>query len=211
MRSILFRVVLLACLLTGKVASATVIQASVHHSQTAVGSSVVVTISISGLDDPSPQSLAAFDIDLGFDPGILALTGVSYGTGLDVLGLGSLQLTTETLGLVNLLEISLDDAASLQAYQQDAFHLAQLTFSATGVGGTDLILNLNALGDPDGRPITAEGMNGFLEVIASPVPVPEPPTLAMLLSSLVALLAARRRRNGAVQASERMCPAAVPS
>lgn len=195
MKSFLLRIVLLASLFVANTASATIIQASVVNPQTVLGSSVVVTISISGLDDPVPQSLAVFDIDLGFDPAILALTGVSYGHGLDVLSLGSLQFTTESFNLVNLLEISLDDAATLDALQGNAFQLAELTFSTIGIGSSDLVLTLNALGDPDGVSMSAQAIDGSVEVVAPPVEVPEPATPAMLLAALAALGAVNRRKE----------------
>ncbi|SEO08273.1 PEP-CTERM protein-sorting domain-containing protein [Duganella sp. CF517] len=196
MKFTFLRIVLLACLLSAQAASATVVQASAVNQQPVLGASVLVTISIAGLDSPSPQSLAAFDLDLSFDPTILALTGVSYGTGLDVLGLGSLQFTTESTHLVNLLEISLDDAATLSALQGESFQLVALTFSTIGVGTSDLALTLNALGDANGASIAAQGIDGSVQVIGPPLAVPEPGTPVMLLAGLAVLAAFNRRRRG---------------
>lgn len=114
-----------------------------------VGDAVSVDLRISGLGDGAAPSVGVFDIDFTFDPSLLSFSTVSYGTGLDVLGLGSLQATTPGAGTVNLFELSFDTADDLNAFQSDSFTLATLTFNTLAFGASQLTLSLNAVGDAD--------------------------------------------------------------
>lgn len=155
---------------------------SVQPANTAaqVGDSFSVDLLISGLDAGVAPSLASFDLDLGFDAALLAFQSASFGTGLDVLGLGSVSGTTLSAGALNLFEISLDSATDLNDLQGDSFVLASVTFQALAAGLSNLSLNVNALADADANALVASVQDGAVTLAA----VPEPATLGLLLPGL---------------------------
>ena len=147
-----------------------------------VGGTFTFDLQVSGLGGGT--SLGVYDIDLGFDPALLAFSSVVFGGGLDALGLGSLQAVTAGTGVVNLFELSLDSATDLTALQPSAFTLASLTFSALSPGNGLLSLTVNALGDANGDALLASVQGGQFKVAA---PVPEPATYSMMIAGLCIL------------------------
>lgn len=161
-----------------------------------VGDAVTVDLQISGLGNGTAPSLGIFDIDFGFDPSLLVFSSVLYGSGLDVLDLGSWQATTPGVGTVNLFELSFDSADDLNALQADSFALATLSFNALASGSSPFTLSLNAVGDAYGADLPVTWSGGSV-TIAAPVAtsVPEPETLALTLISLGALGFSMPRRK----------------
>ena len=192
----MLRTVFWSSLLTGLLACSGVHAAALAitlSSQTVnVGNTVTLNLQISGLGNGVAPSLGVFDIDFGFDPALLSFSSALYGSGLDVLGLGSLQAITPGVGTVNLLELSLDSVADLNALQLDAFTLVTLSFNALASGFGPFTLTVNSLGDAEGLsiPVTVEG--GSVTINAA---VPEPATSALVALGLFALWIARRK-NG---------------
>ncbi len=145
---------------------ASAISLSVVSSST--GPAVSVAISVSGLSAGSAPSLGTYDLNLGFDPGILSYTGTLFGDPLlgdqlDASGLGSLALDTAGAGSINLFQLSLDLAADLELFQADAFTLAMLSFNSIALGTSSLDLTINAFGDALGDPFM--DVNGSALVI----------------------------------------------
>ena len=153
-----------------------------------VGDAFVVDLQVSGLGGGT--SLGVYDIDFGFDPALLSFSNLAFGTGLDVLGLGSLQTITTGAGVVNLFELSLDSVSDLNALQGSAFTLGTLSFSALAPGNGFFSLSVNALGDANGAPLLASMQGGSVTVAA---PVPEPETYSMMIAGLCMLAFAMRR------------------
>jgi len=155
----------------------------------AAGSSVDVNLFISGLGDHTAPSLGAYDLNVNFDPAILAFNSVAFGdpllgNQLDLFGFGNLSGSDNTIsGKVNLYELSFDLAQELETLQPGSFVLARLTFDTLTVGTSPLDLSLNALGDASGDPLSAELHNGSINV-NSTTPVPEPATILLLASGL---------------------------
>lgn len=167
---------------------------AIHPATTsaAVGQSVLVDVDISDLVDGAAPSLGAFDIDLHFDPAVLTLTQLTFGDGLNVLGLGgNPQEVTEGTGVVNAFELSLDASDDLNTLQSGAFTLFTLTFQAISAGTAELSLTLNSLANAEAFEIAATSAGSSIEV----APVPLPAAVWMLLSGLVGLA-----RVGAVRA-----------
>jgi hypothetical protein len=164
----------------------------VPSDQTAVlGNPVDVGIRISGLNDFAPPSLGTFDLDVAFDPTILSFDHVSYGDPLlgdqlDLLGLGSIQITTPGLGFVNLFELSFDPIGDLNALQQGDFLLATLTFNTLALGTAPLGISINTLGDAAGDALIASAGRGTVSV------VPEPATLLLMGSGLIGIWGGKR-------------------
>ncbi len=157
------------------------------------GDAFSVDLRISGLGDGTSLSVGVFDIDVFFDALLLSFDDATYGAGLDVLGLGSLQITTPGGGAVNLFELSFDTAAELNALQPAAFTLATLHFTALTAGTSALDLAVNAMGDADGADLPVSVQNGSVIIAPPSTIVPEPQSLALLLAGLTLLGVVRRR------------------
>lgn len=173
-------------------AGATTITVSPSTQTIAIGSPFSVDLYISGLGSGGPPSLGTFDLSLGFDSAILAFASASFGSQLDILGLGSLQFATPGSGTVNLFELSLDSIDDLNNLQLDSFALATLTFDTVGIGTSALTLNLNALGDAEAQSLSATLQNGFATVQDGASPVPEPHYLVPLGCFLLTVTFRRR-------------------
>jgi hypothetical protein len=159
----------------------------------AVGETVGVAVQIAGLGDGVAPSLSAFDIEVNFDPAILALSSISYGDPLlgdqlDLLGSGSIISTTVGFGVVGLSELSLDSSDILDLFQVGEFTLATITFVAVEGGVGLLGLTANALADANGDPLVAAISDGSIAVI------PEPSTILLVGIPLAGLLVVRRKR-----------------
>jgi len=154
-----------------------------------VGDTAEVALVISGLGDEIAPSVGVFDLDITFDPALLAFSNVVYGDQLDLFGFGSDQFTTPSVGSVNLYELSLDLPWDLDDLQADSFTLATLTFDTLSIGTSFLdIFSVNALGDSWGNPLTADVQRGSIS------PVPEPATILLLVSGMAGLGVFGRRR-----------------
>lgn len=129
-----------------------------------LGTMVAVDLVISGLGDFAAPSLGTFDLDVTFDPVILAFNSAVFGDQLDLFGLGSITEVFPGVMNVNLFELSLDDPADLDTLQPGSFTLATLTFDTIASGTSPLELFINALGDALGDPLEAEPGSGRVRV-----------------------------------------------
>jgi len=160
------------------------------------GGPVDVGLRISGLTDLAAPSIGTFDLDLTFDAALLAVSSIAYGDPvfgdqLDLFGAGSITAATIGAGVVNLLELSLDSEADLNALQADEFTLVTIRFDVLGFGTSPLSLTVNTLGDAAGDPLEATVGTGSVTIEAPTAAVPEPTTSLLVGTGL--LLAARRR------------------
>jgi PEP-CTERM motif len=192
-------VLLFAMLLAARSASATIISFDPLDQNVTAGTSTSVAVTIAGLGNSMAPSLGTFDLDVGFDPGILRFTSASYGDPtlgdqLDLSGLGSIIITTPYTSSVNLLELSLDVPADIDSLQSDSFILAILNFDPIGTGVSSLGLTLNALGDADGYAVDASVRDARVTVESPTVSVPEPSTASLLIVGLAGLLTLRKHR-----------------
>ena len=152
--------------------------------------SVDVDLNISGLGNLAPDSLGVFDIDLGYDAGIVSLDSVSFGSSLSV-AFPSVQILTPSAGSVNIFELSLDSAADLHANQAGSFTIATLTFSRVAAGTTTLVASVNALGDALGAPLAFNVAPGTRITAA----IPEPSAALLWVTGLVVLRNRLRARR----------------
>lgn len=139
------------------------------------GSDVSVDVVISGLGDGIGPSVSSFDLDILFDASYLDYASTSFGDPLlgdqlDVTAAGGNPTIAETTasGVLNLYELSFDDAAALNSLQASSFTLAVVHFSVLQAGSSTLSLSLNALADADGEPLSAS----LSPVTVNAVPLP---------------------------------------
>src|SRR5262245_41292611 len=141
--------VLALVLATAPAANAFTLTLAPSTQSVANGGTVSIDAVISGLGAGAAPSLGTYDLNLSFDASLLSFSGLTFGTGLDVLGLGpgeqDAQLTAP--GLLNVFENSFDTVADLNQFQPDSFVLFTLTFQATASGTATLswVLGPNAL------------------------------------------------------------------
>ncbi len=160
-----------------------------------LGNSIGVTLDIAGLGDCSAPSLGVFDLDLNFDPTILAFNNVTFGDPalgdqLDLFGLGSLSaFDNTTSGMVNLYELSFDLPDDLDTLQAGSFTLVSLTFDSLAGGISPLDISINSLGDALGDPLSATLENGSVAVN----PVPEPSTILLLVIGVMGIVGIKKK------------------
>jgi hypothetical protein len=167
------------------------------------GDPVSLDLVVSGLGDFAPDSLGAFDVDIGYDPAALVFTGYTLGSLLgDPFLFEALDLSLGDLGVViNLAEVSLLSDSELDALQPASFVLATLDFTVLTLspGSSTLVTidNVYAIGDAFGQPLPVDGTNDA--VISNPSGnIPEPSILALMSLGLglAGLDMARRRSKG---------------
>lgn len=164
-----------------------------------LGSSVQFALGVSLLNIGEPPSLGAYDVTVYFNSNILAFSSVVFGdpilgNQLDLFGLGSIQNFTPGIGNINLFELSLDSSDDLDAFQAGDFTLAILTLSTIGSGTSSLDINVIALADAVGAPITS--VTSGSEITVTEVSgIPEPRTVVITTFGLAALLGESWRRR----------------
>jgi hypothetical protein len=138
------------------------------------GDSVTVNLNISGLGGPGSAEVGSFDSFIGFQPGLLSPTGVTF---TPLLGDPSLFLAitdAETgVGSVEATDVSLLSTADLDAMQSSSFTLATYSFTALKAG----TVSFDYLGGP------VDNGNGVL-IAGTKTIVPEPSSLLLILSGL---------------------------
>lgn len=169
-----------------------------------VGGLATVDLSISGLG--SGTQLGAYDLNVGFNPGIVSFASAAFGDPtlgdqLNLEGFGTFSSATPGTGTVDLAELSFDSAAVLQSSQASAFTLVQLTFDAKSVGTSALDLSINAVSDAYGNGLTPALSDGSITVrgaTAAPE-VDSRSAFGALTLLAVSLAVARSRRRGSVR------------
>jgi hypothetical protein len=157
-----------------------------------LGGTFSVDVVAAGLLGGSAPSIGTYDLNVGYDASLLSLANVTFGNGLDVLGLGSLRdASASTAGLANVFELSFDSIANLDLLQPDTFKLFTLTFNANSIGTSVFGLTINALGDSAGNSLSADTTGASVSV----TPVPLPPTPWLLLSGFGVASAFFRRKQ----------------
>jgi len=139
-----------------------------------VGDILSIDIVISSL---FADNLAAFDLNINYDDGILRFSSYVLGTELGDISAGdAFDWSSGDLGggTINLAEVSLlSDFGS----QPDSFVLASLVFSVLSPGITNLTFSDVVLSDEWGSPLIATLESG---TVNSSAPIPEPATMFLI-------------------------------
>ena len=178
-------------------------QITISSDTVSAGGVATVDLSISGLG--SGTQVGGYDLNIGFNPGIVSFASASFGDPklgdqLNLEGFGTFASATPGTGTVDLAELSFDSAPVLQSSQASAFSLVQLTFDAKSVGTSALDLSVNAVSDAFGNSLTPALSNGSITVTGGKVAAPEiDPTSAFgaltLLAGSLAVARSRRRAS----------------
>jgi hypothetical protein len=174
-------------------------QITISSDTVSLGGVATVDLSISGLG--SGTQLGGYDLNVGFNPGIVSFASAAFGDPklgdqLNLEGFGTFSSATPGTGTVDLAELSFDSAAALQSSQASAFTLVQLRFDTRSVGSSSLDLTVNAVSDAFGNSLNPTLSNGSITVTGGTMAAPEmDPTSALgALTLLAAGLAVARSR-----------------
>ena len=168
-------------LLSAHAASAAVVTLTPSSVATTTGNPVSVDIRVTDLFS---SQLGGFDLNIAFNPALLNPTGVTFGPLLGDPGLfeAFTGFSFTTPGIVNFAEVSLLDAAALDALQPTSFSIATLSFDAIGTGFNQFaLLDTSTLADASGNPLA----------------IPEPGSMLLLGLGIVGLLTTRKRNVSA--------------
>jgi len=157
------------------------------------GGSVDVSVVVSGLGDGAADSLGAYDLNVSFDSALLSYTGIVFGDPvngdqLNLGGSGTYTAATPAAGQVNLVQLSFDSVALLNAAQADSFVLAVLSFDAIDLGDSLMGFSGVVLSDAGGANLAASTTAGNISVI------PVPAAFWLMLSALGILRTFRTNR-----------------
>ena len=153
------------------------------------GSPFAVELLVGGLGEGGALSLGAYDITLAFDPGAVAVTGVSFDGFLGAIPTEASADSVLGAGTLGLASFSILPSAALDALQPGSFRLATILFEATSATPSTIAISASLLGDAAGRAIPLSTPPTGTQV----QPIPEPS--AALVFGLCAALQARTSRG----------------
>jgi|KBSMisStandDraft_5_1062788.scaffolds.fasta_scaffold20302_4 Cohesin domain/PEP-CTERM motif len=180
---------LLIALAAAPVFATPIISVSPPASVVNVGNTVSVDIVINGAVD-----LYAFQFDIGFDPSILSATSIVEGALLP--GGGSTIYLPGTISNASgTISFTADTLETAITGVTGSGTLAKVTFQAIGAGSSPVnVLNVTLL-DSTLSGIADTEQAGTIRAVGSSAAVPEPTTLALVLTGVVGLARRGRRRR----------------
>lgn len=188
--------ILLACLMQAPAAHAALLGLQPTNTLASSGDTVTLDLIISGLGNFGPDSLGAFDISVGYDTSVLSFVGYTLGNYLGRIDLSeAIDASGGASGTaVNVSEVSLLSAVSLNNLQPGEFVLASLRFDVLDLGaGASTALSIlqgALLADETGSQLRIAGTTQA--TISSRAQVPLPGTLLLLLGGLASWRVTRR-------------------
>jgi hypothetical protein len=184
MRNLVLTISALVALSVGAVPAANAVTISLVPEQGPLqtGGTGLFDVVASGLS-ASTGVIGAYDVSVTFNPSLLSWSSTTFGSGLDVNGLGDFQdsgLVKDHPEILDTGENSFDSPADLEAKQPGSFVLFSIALRGIANGTSALTLNLGSLSDENGNALTANLQSSSVTV----TPVPLPAAGWLLLSGL---------------------------
>lgn len=158
-----------------------------------IGETIDVDVVVSGLISVN-EIVSTYDLFIGYDAATLNASSVSFGPYLDDFLYPSFQFEDlNTPGSLNFGEISFLFDDELAVLQPDSFTLATISFDAIAIGNSELTFEPHpffGVIDIKGREaqiLSLDAGTGLINVMESPVSVPEPESFLLLLVGLLLL------------------------
>lgn len=189
----------LAALFLAPVRAVPVVTLSPSGQDVAVGGSAFVDLNISGLGDGVAPSLGGWLAHISFDSVIVSISagGVVFGGDLDLGVFGSIQGSDlSTASLVQLDEVSFEDAADLNLAQPDSFTLATLEFVGFSPGTTTLSFARLELSDELGFPLSTTSQGATIRVTGGANRVPDGGAITLFGALCLGALCFAHARHG---------------
>ncbi len=164
------------------------------------GNTASLVLNVNGLGNFTPDSLAAFLVEITFDQKILSFDSIVYGAFLgDPLDL----LETDIITIVGADYVSLDEFSflfdfELDALQPDKFTLATLSFNGDAVGTSTFGFGFIDLADaafPSSSIVVDTLETASITIESQQQPIPEPTTPLLIISGLLGIAASRYRQQ----------------
>jgi hypothetical protein len=145
-----------------------------------------VSVWISGLGNYAAPNLGAYDLEIGFNPGVLQFESLSFASYLGYPGNSIPLYELSSPGVLSILETSLFNGV-LNTLQPGAFPLFSIQFTLTALENSTLTFLSAGLSDGAGNAIYADLQP------ASVYAVPIPSSLLLLSAAVLGLGACRRK------------------
>lgn len=153
------------------------------------------------------ELIGAFDFIVNFDPNVLAFTDLIFGVALNddefFCSLLGCRGFADQGGAISLFEVAVSGPLDNLQDGIGSIVLATLRFEAIAVGMSGLSFTgnilgqappFNLLGDEFGIPLPVLEPGTGSVTVGAAIPVPEPPTVLLMLTGLIGLTVLRRRR-----------------
>ena len=162
------------------------------------GQQFTLVVIVSGLS--AGQAIGGFDLDLVFNPLLLAPDYVTFGDRLGTLNVDQITSALLSSGRIDFAAVSLMDELSLLGLQSGPFMLAQMVFNALAPGSSaidfdDLTAPGLLLSDQFGNAIAVTGGSGSIVRVTQIAEIAEPPTVLLLMSGIVIAIGRRAVRK----------------
>jgi cohesin domain-containing protein/PEP-CTERM motif-containing protein len=189
LRTLHVSLALLIALAAAPVFATPIISVSPPASVVNVGNTVSVDIVINGAVD-----LYAFQFDIGFDPSVLSATSIVEGALLPSGG-STIYLPGTISNASGTISFTADTLETAITGVTGSGTLATVSFQAIGAGSSSVnVLNVTLL-DSTLSGIADTELPGTIRAIGASAAVPEPSTVALLLTGAVGLSRRVRRRR----------------
>ena len=185
------------------------------NSTIGVGETTLVDLIVSGLGDGESPSLGGFQATVTYNPLVLMLGSVEFGSELNPFPDG--MYFDDMMGGIFLFETSWLPSVALNNTQPGTFTLATMGFKGIEPGTSPLAIGSNTVLSNEGGPVAEPSMGASASLVATtldyqidgsptitvemekpPAAIPLPATVLLMVPGLLAMAPRRRRVEGIV-------------